>query len=310
MTKRVLVTGATGFIGRNSLAPLLARGYEVHAVTSHALALDARSNHTHWHQADLLNSQQVTALLTQIQPTSLLHLAWYAVPGQYWSSSENLRWVQASLHLVDEFVRMGGRRIVTAGTCAEYDWRYGYCTEELTPLKPTSLYGVCKHSLQMIISMLAQRTQIGAAWGRVFWLYGPYEHPQRLVSSLMRSLVRGEPALCTHGTQIRDFAYVEDVAGALVALLDSEVEGPVNIGSGKPITVRELAFSIGEIVGRPELIQLGARQSAADEPPMVVANVQRLTNEVGWTCHYNLKDGLTQTVEWWKEQETNREINH
>src|SRR5215204_2486928 len=172
MNNRVLVTGASGFIGRNTLAPLLARGCEVHAVTSHSVTSQRSSpleisHGIHWHQADLLNSQQVSALLTQIEPTSLLHSAWYAVPGDYWTSPVNVQWLQASIHLFNEFVRVGGKRIVIAGTCAEYDWSYGYCTEELTPLKQASLYGVSKHALQLVVSTLAQQKQISAAWGRI-----------------------------------------------------------------------------------------------------------------------------------------------
>jgi len=302
MTPIVLVTGASGFIGRNTLVPLLARGYEVHAVTSQAVMPSEAPAGVHWHHADLLDSHQVTQLLSQIEPTVLLHLAWYAAPADYGSSPTNLLWLQASLHLVNEFVRSGGRRLVVAGTCAEYDWRYGYCTEELTPLRPANVYGICKHSLQLLISSVVKHKAISTAWGRIFWLYGPNEYPQRLVASIIRSLLKGEPALCTHGNQIRDFAHVEDMAGALVALLDSDIEGPVNIASGKPVAVREIALSLGQIIGRPDLVRLGARQAPPDEPQLVGANITRLANEVGWSSHYDLIEGLSQVTEWWREQ--------
>src|SRR5262245_28337598 len=125
--KRVLLTGATGFIGRHCLPALLAGGYEVHTVSSRAAV--GHPQGVYAHQADLLDSVQVAALFSSIRPSHLLHFAWYAQPGAYWTSLENVRWVQSSLDLLWSFVAYGGQRVVMAGSCAEYDWRYGYCTE-------------------------------------------------------------------------------------------------------------------------------------------------------------------------------------
>jgi len=301
MTKCVLVTGATGFIGRHTLSPLLAKGYEVHAISSQTITSHNNSR-LFWHQANLLDSKQVSDLMTKVRPTHLLHLAWYTAPGHYLSSLENIRWLQASLHLFTEFVQLCGKRLVIAGTCAEYDWRYGYCKEEFTPLTPNTLYGVSKHSLQLAVNAAARNEHLSAAWGRIFLLYGPHESPKRLVASIICSLLQDQPALCTHGNQIRDFSYVEDIAGALVALLDSSVEGTVNIASGKPVAIRDIALSIAQILGRPDLIKLGALQASSDEAKLVVADVDRLTHEVGWTSRHDLLTGLERTIAWWRQQ--------
>ena len=204
--KRILVTGARGFIGRHCLPLLVARGYEVHAVSSQRIT--ANASDVYWYQADLLDPSQVLALVTKVRAGHLLHLAWYTVPGKYWTSPKNLRWVQASVSLLQEFVAHGGQRVVMAGSCAEYDWRYGYCSEAVTPLAPRTLYGTCKHSLQLVLSAFAKQTGLSAAWGRIFFLFGPYEHPDRLVAFVIRSLLKGEAARCSHGNQIRDFLYV------------------------------------------------------------------------------------------------------
>jgi nucleoside-diphosphate-sugar epimerase len=301
MRKRVLLTGATGFIGRNTLLPLLNNGYEIHALSSQAVPSRAQS-HLFWHQANLLEAKQVSEIMTQVQPTHLLHLAWDTTPGQYVSSLENIRWIEASLHLFYEFVQAHGKRLVIAGTCAEYDWRYGYCKEEFTPLSPNTLYGASKHSLQLAVSAAARNAQLSAAWGRVFLLYGPYEYHSRLVASIVCSLLKGQPARCTHGNQIRDFSHVEDIAGALVALLDSDVEGPVNIASGKPVAVRDIALLIGQIVKKSDLIELGALQANASEAKLVAADIDRLIHEVGWTSRYDLNSGLEHTISWWSQQ--------
>ncbi len=297
---RVLLTGATGFIGRHCLPFLVKRGYEVHAVSSQKS--EDRISDIHWHQADLLEPGRGLILMARVQPTHLLHLAWYAVPKAFWTSLENVRWVQASIELLQSFVAHGGQRAVLAGSCAEYDWRYGYCSEEVTPLAPATLYGTCKHALQTMLTAFSRQTGLSSAWGRIFFLYGPHEHPDRLVAFVIRSVLRGEPARCSHGNQIRDFLHVEDVASAFVAVLDSAVQGPVNIGSGRPTRLREVVDRIGEKLGRGDLIRLGERAEAADDPPLLVADVRALRDAVKWTARYDLHSGLDQTIRWWRDR--------
>jgi nucleoside-diphosphate-sugar epimerase len=302
--KRVLLTGASGFVGRHCLPGLLARGYEVHAVRSKEGLTVGPPTAPFWHQADLLNTAQVSRLLEQVRPTHLLHCAWYAVPGKYWSSPENLRWVEASLHLFKTFSTSRGKRVVGVGSCAEYDWSDGHCSEQVTPLTPTTLYGSCKHELQLMLDTLGKQTGLSTAWGRLFFLYGPHEYEERLVASIIRSILRQEPALCSHGEQVRDFLYVQDAADALVALLDSDVTGAVNIASGVPVRLLEVIREIAAQLERPDLIKLGARPAALSEPPLLVADVGRLRNEVGWTPQHELTQGLTETINWWKSQLT------
>jgi len=296
--KRVLITGANGFIGRHGLPLLAARGYEVHAVYLKGDKVNGAQ--AHWHQADLLDSSKVSQLILKVRPTHLLHLAWFATPGEFWNSPENLRWVQSSLGLLQDFAINGGQRVVMAGSCAEYDWSDGYCQEGVTPLTPATLYGASKHALQCILDAFAPQAKISAAWGRVFFLYGPHEHPDRLVSYVARSLLRREPAHCSHGKQVRDFLYVEDVADAFVTLLDSDVSGPVNIASGEAITLKEVIFKVADLLDGHSLVQLDSVPPGENEPELVVANVDRLVKDVGWSPSWGLERGLNETISWWK----------
>jgi nucleoside-diphosphate-sugar epimerase len=116
------------------------------------------------------------------------------------------------------------------------------------------------------------------------------------------SLLKGEPARCSHGNQIRDFLYVQDVADAFVALLESEVTGAVNIGSGQPIAIKDVVYKIADVIGRSDLIQLGAIPSPPKETPLLVADVTRLSNEVGWLAKFNWEIGLRQAIIWWEKQ--------
>ncbi len=297
---RVLVTGAGGFIARHSLPFLISNGLEVHAAD---LSIPDEAPHgLHWHQADLLDARQCSELLAAVCPTSLLHFAWYAKPGEYWDSLENIKWVEGSLHLLRAFRMNGGRRAVMAGSCAEYDWRYGYCSEYNTPLAPSTLYGTCKNSLQHMLKGFSQVTGMSSAWGRIFFLYGPHEDPGRLVSSVILNLIRNRIALCSHGNQIRDFLHVKDVASAFVSLLMSNVEGPVNIASGKPVSLKEVILSIADILGKNDLVRLGALPQKGGEPHVLIGDTRRLFSEVNWQPRYNIDDGIRETINWWQER--------
>lgn len=303
--KKVLITGATGFIGQHCLRELAARGYEIHALSSKDAPEDENEHEKNvtWHRVDLLKREQVFDIMSAVQPTHLLHLAWYAVPGKYWTSTENFRWVQASLDLFEAFASVGGQRIVAAGSCAEYEWGSDQpCSETKTPLNPATVYGACKHALRIMLEAYATQANLSAAWGRIFFLYGPHEYPSRLVASVIRSLLRNEPARCSHSQQVRDFLYVADVAEAFVALLESEVTGAINIASGQPIALQDVIYKIADKLGRRDLVQLGAIESTSNDPQLLVADTNRLNNEVGWKPRRPLDEGIDETIIWWKQQ--------
>lgn len=298
--KRVLLTGATGFIGRQALPRLTANGYEVHALSSQGARAEQAG--VQWHHADLLDPAAARSLIERVRPTHLLHLAWYVAPGSYWTSPENFHWVEATLRLLRAFAQCGGRRVVMAGSCAEYDWKYGYCSEGVTPLAPDSVYGICKRSLQAMLDAFSRATELSSAWGRMFFLYGPHEHPDRLVSSTICSLLKGASPRCSEGKAVRDFLHVEDAAGAFVALLESDLGGAVNIASGQSTAIRQVISKIADRLGGHDRIEWGAKPSPANEPAFLVGDVTRLTTEVRWTPTYDLDSGLDQTIGWWRDR--------
>lgn len=303
---KVLVTGAGGFIGRWTVAPLLARGYEVHAVTRRGPP--AETVGAIFHDADLLDGAAMQTLVKAVRPSHLLHMAWNATPGIYWTTPENFAWVAASLALVRSFHEAGGRRVVVAGTCAEYDWtKAGICREDETPdvlaaAAPALPYAVCKASLQKVLASYGRLEKLPIAWGRIFFQYGPYEDVRRLVPSVIVSLLKGEPALCSHGRQRRSFLHAADVGGAFAALIDSDIEGPVNIGSDEEVALADVVNIIGETIGRPELVKLGAREAPAGEPPILLPDGARLYGELGFRPQETLRSGLEKTIAWWHSQ--------
>jgi nucleoside-diphosphate-sugar epimerase len=308
--KRVLVSGAGGFIGRWSVPALRACGYEVHAVLSHTAGriVPQQLEGARMHVTDLLDQAAVDELLGTVMPTHLLHFAWIATPGVYRTSDENFRWLAASRHLLRAFHANGGVRAMMAGSCAEYDWsRVEVCHELSSPLAsdapdaPTA-YAACKIALQKSTEEFARGHGLSAAWGRIFFQFGPDEHPERLVPSVIRNLLMNREAPCSHGRQIRSFLHVADVGAAFAAVLDSRLEGPVNIGSSEAITIAELIDRVARQIGRADLVRLGARDSQEREPAVLLPDVDRLCEELGWRPRYTLSEGLADTIRWWRDR--------
>jgi nucleoside-diphosphate-sugar epimerase len=303
---RVLLTGASGFIGSQAVAPLVGRGYEVHALGRRPVAGAV------WHEVDLLDTRAAAAVAAEVEASHLLHLAWYAEHGRFWHAGENLDWVGATLALLRAFAEAGGSRAVLAGTCAEYDWRQpvAFCREldgadgPATPELPATVYGTAKHATRLVAAAYADAAGINLAWGRVFLLYGPGEDPRRLVPSVARALLAGEEAAASDGRQIRDLMHVDDVARGFAALLDSEVEGPVNVASGEPVTILEVLELIAAASGRPELLRPGRLPRREGEPERLVAATARLRGEAGFEPQTPLADGIEATVEWWRDRRT------
>jgi nucleoside-diphosphate-sugar epimerase len=302
---RVLVTGATGFLGSHCLAPLVERGFDVLGL--HCKRAPQEVPGVQWVRGDLMDRTAMRRLLDEHKPKGLLHLAWFVEPGKLITDSSNLSWVSASLDLIRAFREGGGERCTISGSCYEYDWRYGYCVEGVTPCEPDTLYGAAKDGLRRTFLAYCNVTGLSGSWGRAFFTYGPRENPARLVSSVIISLLKGSPAKSSHGLQVRDYLHIQDVADGMVALFASQARGSYNIAANSSTTIRKILELLGKITGRSDLLQIGALPARANDAPLVLGDGRRTLNDIGWKPRLTLEPGLSATVDWWRAHLNSRD---
>jgi nucleoside-diphosphate-sugar epimerase len=268
----ILLTGAAGFVGRQVLRVLCERGCRVRPVVragkQEMLARDAAIEAI-VASPDIFAESAAWWARTCSGANTVIHAAWYAEPGQYLQSPKNRDCLSGTLRLAEGAVRAKVRRFVGIGTCFEYDLNAGQLSVE-TPLRPSTPYAQAKVDAFNALSAALPRQGIAFAWCRLFYLYGEGEDSRRLVSYVRGRLQAGEPAELSSGTQVRDFLDVREAARMIVDVALGSQEGPVNICSGKAVTVRELAERIADEFGRRDLLRFGARPDNPVDPPCVV----------------------------------------
>jgi nucleoside-diphosphate-sugar epimerase len=290
---KVLVTGATGFLGSRVVAGLLAAQDHVIALRRPQTPAPPSMSTV---ACDLADTARVHEILETHRPDAVLHLAWFAKHPAYWSAPENLDSVAHSMSLLRLAAAAGCRRFVGAGTCAEYDWSHPRLVERITPCVPRTLYGTAKLAVATVGERYAATAGLSFAWARYNFLFGPGPANGRLVSSAIASFTAGQDFACSTGDQIRDFQHVDDAASATISLLHSDVTGPVNIGSGQPVSVRSVIETLSTLIGGAGRPLIGALPTRADEPSALVPELTRLGTEVGWRQTARLRDRLASVI--------------
>lgn len=291
---KVLLTGASGYLGRHVLACLLARGIATVALgRSPVPGVEAV-------ECDLLETPDLRPVLQGLGATHLLHLAWYAEHGLYWNSPLNLRWLDATLRLLQAFAETGGRHAAVAGTCAEYDWACGTLREDGTPLVPQGLYGAAKDATRRLAQALVQTPGpaqgMTLAWCHVFWPFGPGEAPRRVLPALVE-VFRGRAAPFGVNTgALRGMLPVADAAAAFVHLLAQGADGRFNICSGRPVAMDHVVRELARLCGADPAPVLALASARPGDPPLLVGDSTRL-RATGWRQTLTLEQGLAALVQ-------------
>jgi nucleoside-diphosphate-sugar epimerase len=292
---RILLTGATGFIGAHVARALVARGAQVHGLALPGAPRDRLADiasRLELHEGDLSDAAWTQATVGSLAPDAVIHLAWYAEPGTYLRAiPENLASLRGGMNLLEALAGGGTcRRVVLAGTCLE---------NQATP-QPT-IYAAAK-SAQHQLAMGFAAASMTAACAHIHYLYGPGEDERRVIPTVTRSLLRGEPIDVTSGSQSRDYLHVADIAEALCRIAESDATGRVDICTGKPVTLRDVFEEIARATGTPQLLRIGALPDsestgwpATGDPTALLAT--------GWQPSYNLRQGIQETTAWWATRE-------
>jgi nucleoside-diphosphate-sugar epimerase len=268
----ILVTGATGFVGRQVVRELAKRNCKLRLIVregSQRLVTPSPAIEKIIGTADLWSESAAWFADACQGVDTVIHIAWYAELGRYLQSLINSECLAGTLRLAQGATRAKVRRFAGIGTCFEYDFSAGYLSTA-TPLRPSTPYAVAKVEALKALSKMLPQKGIEFVWCRLFYLYGEGENKRRFVPYLRAKLAAGEVAELTSGTQIRDYLDVREAARRVVAAALGKVQGPLNICSGVPVTIRTLAESIADEYGRRDLLRFGARADNLVDPPCIV----------------------------------------
>jgi nucleoside-diphosphate-sugar epimerase len=284
---KVLISGASGFLG-NAVVSI----FEALGIDYCVIGRKNKPGYSNFWEVDLLTDFDYSELTSFYQPTHLIHLAWYVEHGEYWSSYENLKWTNASYRLLDSFYKNGGKHAVVAGTCAEYDWQYGYFKENLTPLNPHTLYGMSKDNTRRTLELLASQYGATLAWGRIFFPYGIDEPQSRLIPSLFQVFKLGKLPFGVNKSAFRDLLHVSDVAEAFIKCLETKYHGVINICSGKPLQIEQLVQQIAYICKQSPEPVLSIKDGLRKDPQFLIGD-NTILKSLGWQQKICLNDGLS-----------------
>lgn len=288
--KRVLVTGATGLIGKELPTPLKDAGFEIHAIT-----IDEANpeNGIHWIRGSVFDERFVRDVVASIRPTHLLNMAW-ATTGDYLTSEVNYRFLKAGEGIARAFAENGGKRAVFAGTCFEYRFKDEPLREADALDTEKFAYTHCKNALREQASGIFGNAGVSFGYGRIFYAYGRGEAKTRLTGMVLDKLGRGEEVVIRSGPLLKDYIYSKDIAGAFAALLDSRAEGAVNICTGRAVSIRDFVMTLADRVGRRDLVRF--EDDCANQPPLIVGDSTRLNVEVGYRPYHSLEKAMDEIV--------------
>jgi UDP-glucose 4-epimerase len=287
---RVLLTGASGFLGRPALEALVSRGHEVLALSRQPAPRQLPAE-VRWRQSDLNEPDSYRAAVADFAPQSALHLAWEGIPD--FGLPTCLRNLTSGAVLGEILFRAGCRHLAVSGSCWEYGKVTGRIAEECRPVTP-GIFAASKTSQRLLLESLATAAGATVAWGRVFYPYGPRQKASSLAPTLCRAVIAGErPSLKTPAV-VNDFLYVDDTAEALVLLAETPTTGVFNIGSGVGTPVGTLADMLLQLGGRQA--EFGSASAGDGTAAGFFADISAL-EALGWRSRTGLEEGLRRTLE-------------
>ena len=307
---RVLVTGASGFIGSHLTKRLVAEGAEVHAVTPAVSSvyperlLDVRTSIV-LHEANITDRSAMDALAKHAKPSIVFHLAAYTHVGKSWQRVDECVQtnVQGTVNLLQALDSIGYDRFVNTGTSEIYG-DIDVPFREDANVNPNSPYSVSKYAAERFCRMFRQ----GHGWPivlvRPFNAYGPAQSPDRIIPETIVRALRKQELKTTSGKQTREFNYVDDlVDGFVLAATVPGVEGElINLGGGEEIAIRDVVTAVLDVMGNPITAQIGALPDRPTEIWRMFCDSTKARELLGWKPRHTLREGLESTIEWYRAE--------
>lgn len=303
---KVLVTGASGFIGSAACRALLARGDEVHAVSRRPPAGAAdplAAPQAIWHACDLSQRSAVAELLGRTSPEAVLHLAGEVIGSRAAGASASAfaTTLGSTVHLLgllaEEPLRQTVKRVVLAGSLEEPTPSLG----KPDPV-PCSPYAAAKAAARQWARLAHRSWGVPVVWARLFMVYGPGQRDRsKLIPAACLALLRGEPFAMSSGRRPVDWIYLDDVVAGLLGCLDRPgLEGlEVDLGSGDLVTVRGVVERLHALVPDAPVPRFGALPDRPDEV-IRAADLTLAQRHLAWQPGVDLDSGLARTLDWFR----------
>jgi dTDP-6-deoxy-L-talose 4-dehydrogenase (NAD+) len=292
---KILLTGATGFIGSSFLQKALEAGHDVAGLILPGEPVPAKLPNDPrlvWMRGTLANPpwKEIAGFGVEM----CVHGAWIVTPGVCMESPENRAYLQHSMSFLRRLSETGTRHLVGLGTCIEYQVAGQQLSEDHTPVAPTTAYARCKNELRLALEEQAKEWGQTFCWTRIFYPYGPGEHPKRLCSYVLERLHRDEPVYLKTPQSTKDYVYITDLAAALLTVVERQFHGPINLGTGVGLSVSQMAKGLAHLLGKGHLVR-EADPPEHDPFPFVVADATKL-RALGWRPKTTMEDGLRMMV--------------
>jgi nucleoside-diphosphate-sugar epimerase len=307
--RRVLVTGATGFIGSHLAKRLVKRGAEVHAFVHSSGSLwrvKEIQERLFLHGIDLCDQASVNSACQEINPEIVYHLAAYGVNYEQQDIKQALDTnVMGTVNLIRGLRGTACKRFIHTSTFAEYGHK-DHPIRETDSLEPVGIYASTKAAASLIAPVVAGECGIPLSIIRLFTVYGPFEGEDKFVPYVILSLLDGKAPKLTTCRQVRDYIYVEDVVEAYLNAADISIDEPLtlNIGSGVPITLQDVVRNISKLLYNKSEVLFGAIPHRRNEIWQAYADVTKAREVLGWYARIPLEEGLLRTIDWFRQYRT------
>jgi len=305
--KRVLITGATGFIGANLTREFLKFGFEVYIftrVTSNKWRLNDILKDVKEYCVDLSDGERLEKIILDIRPEIILHTAVYGgFPFQKDTNKIMQTNIVGTVNILSACSRVGFDIFVNTGSSSEYGIKDSPM-RETDLLEPNNEYGVSKASATLFCQTKAKSEKLPIVTLRLFSPYGYYEEPARLIPSVIVACLRGEKPKVSSPDPVRDFIFIEDIINAYVKVINTrkEVEGEIfNIGYGRQYSVGEVVSRIIELTGNRVKPEWKSITNPRVEPITWVADISKTKRFLNWQPRYDFEKGLEKTIKWFEE---------